>query len=129
MISLLAAAVLEVHRRGAEAVLQLPKSLAPGIGAAVDELEVHLREERVELVVRQSGHVEIGLGLEQAPEPRTLDVSVERVDDESSMAITRALVESGIGVAEILQRRESLEERFLEITRGEEPPPVPEPPS
>ena len=57
----------------------------------------------------------------QASEPRTLDVSVERVDDESSMALTRALVESGIGVAEVVQRRESLEERFLEITRAEEP--------
>jgi hypothetical protein len=39
------------------------------------------------------------------------------------MALTRALVESGIGVAEVVQRRESLEERFLEITRGEEPRP------
>jgi ABC-2 type transport system ATP-binding protein len=65
----------------------------------------------------------------QAPEPRTLDVSVERVDDESSMAIARALVESGIGVAEIVQRRESLEERFLDITRAEEPPTAPEAPS
>jgi ABC-2 type transport system ATP-binding protein len=53
-----------------------------------------------------------------APEPRTLDVTLERVDDETSMALTRALVESGIGVAEVVQRRESLEERFLEITRG-----------
>jgi ABC-2 type transport system ATP-binding protein len=52
------------------------------------------------------------------PEPRTLDVALERIDDESSMALTRALVESGVGVAEVVQRRESLEERFLEITRG-----------
>jgi ABC-2 type transport system ATP-binding protein len=58
-----------------------------------------------------------------ASEPRTLDISLERVDDESSMALTRALVESGIGVAEVVQRRESLEERFLEITRGSEPRP------
>ena len=40
------------------------------------------------------------------------------------MALTRALVESGIGVAEVVQRRESLEERFLEITRAEEPEPA-----
>jgi ABC-2 type transport system ATP-binding protein len=57
----------------------------------------------------------------RASEPRALDVSVEHVNDESSMAITRALVEAGIGVAEIVQRRESLEERFLDITRAEEP--------
>jgi ABC-2 type transport system ATP-binding protein len=57
----------------------------------------------------------------QASERRALDVSVEHVNDESSMAITRALVEAGIGVAEIVQRRESLEERFLDITRAEEP--------
>jgi ABC-2 type transport system ATP-binding protein len=51
-----------------------------------------------------------------ASEPRTLDVTLERVDDESSIALTRALVEAGIGVAEVVRRRESLEERFLEIT-------------
>jgi ABC-2 type transport system ATP-binding protein len=55
-----------------------------------------------------------------SPAPGTLDVTLERVDDESSMALTRALVESGIGVAEVVQRRESLEERFLEITGGHE---------
>jgi ABC-2 type transport system ATP-binding protein len=53
---------------------------------------------------------------------RTLDVRLERVDDESSMALTRALVEAGIGVAEVAQRRESLEERFLEITGGQSDP-------
>jgi ABC-2 type transport system ATP-binding protein len=53
-------------------------------------------------------------------EPRALDVSLERVDDESSIALTRALVEAGIGVAEVVQRRETLEERFLEITGGRE---------
>ena len=52
-------------------------------------------------------------------EPRTLDVTLERVDDESTMALTRALVEAGVGVAEVVQNRESLEERFLEITGGD----------
>jgi len=51
-------------------------------------------------------------------EPRALDVSLERVDDESSIALTRALVEAGVGVAEVVQRRETLEERFLDITGG-----------
>jgi ABC-2 type transport system ATP-binding protein len=45
-----------------------------------------------------------------------LDLTLERVDDESSIAITRALVTGGIGVAEVVKVSESLEERFLEIT-------------
>jgi hypothetical protein len=53
-------------------------------------------------------------------DPGTLEVRLERVDDEHSIALTRALVESGVGVAEVVRRRESLEERFLEIT-GEPP--------
>jgi ABC-2 type transport system ATP-binding protein len=55
-------------------------------------------------------------------EPLALDVSLERVDDESSIALTRALVEAGVGVAEVVQRRETLEERFLDITGGREEP-------
>jgi ABC-2 type transport system ATP-binding protein len=53
-------------------------------------------------------------------DPGTLEVRLERVDDERSIALTRALVEAGVGVAELVRRRESLEERFLEIT-GEPP--------
>ena len=45
-----------------------------------------------------------------------LDLILERVDDESSIAITRALVTAGIGVAEVVKESESLEERFLAIT-------------
>jgi ABC-2 type transport system ATP-binding protein len=45
-----------------------------------------------------------------------LDVNLERVDDESTIALTRALVDAGVGVAEVVQRRETLEQRFLEIT-------------
>jgi len=55
-------------------------------------------------------------------EPRALDVSLARLDDESSIALTRALVEAGVGVAEVVQRRETLEERFLDITGGREEP-------
>ncbi len=51
-------------------------------------------------------------------EPGTLELTLERVDDGHAIAVTRALVEAGIGVAEVVQRRESLEERFLEITAG-----------
>jgi ABC-2 type transport system ATP-binding protein len=49
---------------------------------------------------------------------QSLEVSLERVDDESSIALTRALVEAGVGVVEVVRHRESLEERFLEITAG-----------
>ena len=52
----------------------------------------------------------------QTREGRTLDVSLQRVDDESTIALTRALVEAGVGVAEVVRHAESLEERFLEIT-------------
>ena len=39
-----------------------------------------------------------------------------------SIAVTRALVEAGVGVVEVVQRRETLEERFLDITGGREEP-------
>lgn len=45
-----------------------------------------------------------------------LELELERVDDERAIAITRALVEAGIGVIEVVHERESLEERFLQIT-------------
>ena len=47
-----------------------------------------------------------------------LEVSLGRLDDESSIAITRALVEAGVGVVEVVRQSESLEDRFLEITAG-----------
>jgi ABC-2 type transport system ATP-binding protein len=59
--------------------------------------------------------------VEQREERGALDVRLARLDDESAIAITRALVEAGIGVAEVARHTESLEERFLEITAA--PPP------
>ena len=47
-----------------------------------------------------------------------LAVAVERPDDAASIALTRALVEAGVGVAELTRERETLEERFLQITGG-----------
>jgi ABC-2 type transport system ATP-binding protein len=47
-----------------------------------------------------------------------LGISVSTLDDDSAIALTRALVEAGVGVAEVTRERESLEERFLEITGG-----------
>jgi ABC-2 type transport system ATP-binding protein len=55
-----------------------------------------------------------------------LDLTLERIDDESSIAITRALVTAGIGVAEVVKESESLEERFLEITATAAPAESPE---
>lgn len=54
----------------------------------------------------------------EARGPGSLEVGLERVDDEHTSVVTRALVEAGVGVAEVVQRRESLEERFLDITAG-----------
>jgi len=47
-----------------------------------------------------------------------LGIAVTTLDDDSAIALTRALVEAGVGVAEVTRERESLEERFLEITGG-----------
>ena len=50
--------------------------------------------------------------------PGELGIGVTKLDDGSAIALTRALVEAGVGVAEVTRERESLEERFLEITGG-----------
>ena len=47
-----------------------------------------------------------------------LGIAVTTLDDDSAISLTRALVEAGVGVAEVTRERESLEERFLEITGG-----------
>ena len=47
-----------------------------------------------------------------------LELDVDRLDDQRSIDVTRALVEAGVGVIEVVRERESLEERFLEITGG-----------
>jgi len=51
-----------------------------------------------------------------------LGVTLERHDDETAIALTRALVVAGVGVAEVAHERATLEERFLQITG--EPAPV-----
>ena len=68
--------------------------------------------ERAEILLRGLGSV---TGIVHSP-GGNLDLTLERVDDESSIAITRALVTAGIGVAEVVKESESLEERFLAIT-------------
>ncbi len=43
-------------------------------------------------------------------------VTLEPFDDPTAIELTRALVEAGIGVAELARERETLEQRFLQIT-------------
>jgi ABC-2 type transport system ATP-binding protein len=50
-----------------------------------------------------------------------LDLEVADLDDVRLIAINRALVEAGVGVAEIWRERESLEQRFLDLTAGSGP--------
>jgi ABC-type multidrug transport system ATPase subunit len=106
-IAIVQAGVLVVHGTVAELVAG---------GAAT----VHVRVDDRERARSVLGGLRFVTAVEER-EPRALDVSVQRVDDESSIALTRALVEAGIGVAEVVQRRETLEERFLDITGGREP--------
>jgi ABC-2 type transport system ATP-binding protein len=80
---------------------------------------LRLRVDDVDGATRVLGGLAFVTAVERG-DPGTLEVRLERVDDEHSIALTRALVEAGVGVAEVVRRRESLEERFLEIT-GEPP--------
>ena len=50
-----------------------------------------------------------------------LRLALDRVEDERAIEVTRALVEAGIGVAELVQERDSLERRFLDLTAGSTP--------
>jgi hypothetical protein len=50
-----------------------------------------------------------------------LRLELDRVDDGRAIELARALVEAGVGLAELVQERESLERRFLDITAGSVP--------
>jgi ABC-2 type transport system ATP-binding protein len=50
-----------------------------------------------------------------------LRLELDRVDDARAIELARALVEAGVGLAELVQERESLEKRFLDITAGSVP--------
>jgi len=54
-------------------------------------------------------------------EGRDLVLDLDRVDDERAIEITRALVDAGVGVAEVVQERDTLEQRFLDLTAGSVP--------
>jgi ABC-2 type transport system ATP-binding protein len=50
-----------------------------------------------------------------------LDLEVADISDERLIAISRALVEAGVGVAEIWRESETLEQRFLDLTADSKP--------
>jgi ABC-2 type transport system ATP-binding protein len=50
-----------------------------------------------------------------------LRLELDRIEDDRAIELTRALVEAGVGVAELVQEKESLEKRFLDITAGSVP--------
>ena len=50
-----------------------------------------------------------------------LRVELDRAEDDRAIELSRALVEAGVGIAELVQERDSLERRFLDITAGSVP--------
>ena len=50
-----------------------------------------------------------------------LRLALDRVEDDRAIEVSRALIEAGIGVAELVQERDSLERRFLDLTAGSSP--------
>jgi ABC-2 type transport system ATP-binding protein len=50
-----------------------------------------------------------------------LRVELDRAADDRAIELSRALVQAGVGVAELVQERDSLERRFLDITAGSVP--------
>ena len=52
--------------------------------------------------------------------PHELGVTLETLDDANAIVLTRSLVQAGVGVAELARERETLEERFLQITGSAE---------
>ncbi len=73
--------------------------------------------DRVEGILRPAGLA----GTIVRHEDGSLNLTLAHMDDQVAMLITRTLVEAGIGVAEIIHERESLEARFLDITAGGTP--------
>ena len=72
----------------------------------------------------RAGPILEGLGAIAAVERadrRDFVLELDRVDDDRAIEITRALVESGVGVAEVVQEHDTLEQRFLDLTAGSVP--------
>jgi ABC-2 type transport system ATP-binding protein len=61
-----------------------------------------------------------GIGINERYDD-ALDLEVADISDERLITINRALVEAGVGVAEIWRESETLEQRFLELTADSKP--------
>jgi hypothetical protein len=60
-------------------------------------------------------------GIRRNEEYRAMDLEVADISDERLITINRALLDAGVGVAEIWRESESLEQRFLELTADSKP--------
>ena len=73
--------------------------------------------ERVEGVLAEAGitgSVEVGA-------EGTVHLVLAHMDENVAMLVNRTLVQAGVGVSELVHERESLEERFLDVTAGATP--------
>ena len=96
-----------------EGKLVLHGTVAELVGAGRQGLRLRVDDPERAIVVLQS--LRLVTGVERRG-PQELGVMLERFDDASAIALNRSLVQAGIGVAEVVRERVSLEERFLEIT-------------
>ena len=61
-----------------------------------------------------TGRVEVGAD-------GTVHLVLAHMDENVAMLVNRTLVQAGVGVSELVHERESLEERFLDVTAGATP--------
>ncbi len=74
--------------------------------------------ERVEGTLAAAGLVG---RIERANGDGQLNLTLDHIDEQVAMLVNRTLVQAGIGVSEITHERETLEERFLDVTAGATP--------
>ena len=96
-----------------EGKLVLHGTVAELVGAGRQGLRLRVDDADRAVVALGSLRLVTGVELRGAQELR---VELESFDDASVIALNRSLVQAGIGVAEVVRERASLEERFLEIT-------------
>ena len=96
-----------------EGKLVLHGTVAELVGAGRQGLRLRVDDADRAVVALESLRHVTGVERRGAQELR---VELESFDDASVIALNRSLVQAGIGVAEVVRERASLEERFLEIT-------------
>ena len=96
-----------------EGKLVLHGTVAELVGAGRQGLRLRVDDADRAVVALESLRYVTGVERRGSQELR---VELESFDDASVIALNRSLVQAGIGVAEIVRERASLEERFLEIT-------------